>query len=233
METNYAQEKAAAREQATPAGEFDIKQKSFLLPQPLPKGKYSQQAAILYVVPAIDWTYELIAAPMLSYAGKYSLPKGFNLQASLATLFVSTRANFGPFWNYSAGNYHFGLGYQVVFNLGVLHHFEFATVLTGWEQQPSVTIGYSFRKSAVILRGDLYWTNSFNLIEDKNVIRYNNSFINGYSFSGSLEQRLWKDHLLSFGVKMYYVKYHIIAWPAFPVNQYRYWVPEFQLGLDF
>jgi hypothetical protein len=29
------------------------------------------------------------------------------------------------------------------------------------------------------------------------------------------------------------IKYHIVAWPALPVNQYRYWVPETQIGIVF
>jgi len=48
-----------------------------------------------------------------------------------------------------------------------------------------------------------------------------------------LEQRLWANRLFSFGVKVAHIKYHIVAWPAFPVNNYRYYVPEFQLGLKF
>ena len=211
---------------------FDIKNSSFLLPQALPKGKYYQQLFITYVVVPKDWTDEKITAPMFGYAGKYTLPYGFNLQASLATLFISYRLSFGPFWNYSVDNFHFGAGYQVAYNLGFLNHFGFNTTLNVWEQQPSLAAGYSFKTMAVVLRGDMYLTSSLSETQAGHTVWYP-SFLNGYSITGSLEQRLWKNNLLSVGMKVNYMRYHIIAWPAFPVNQYRYWIPEFDLGLSF
>ena len=212
---------------------FDIKKASFLLPQPLTKDKYSSALYFLNVYIPSAWTLENIKAPMFYYTGKYTLPYGLNLQAGLATLFISNRINLGPFWNYSINNYHFGVGYQVAFNYGVLNQFGFNTTLTGWEQQPSATIGYSFETMAVTLRGDLYWTNALYVSEGDYVIPYTNGFLNGYSFSLNLEQRLWKNRVMSFGIKWNYLKYHILAWPSFPVNRNRYEVPEIQMGLNF
>jgi hypothetical protein len=229
---NYAQVTGSNIKQSFADDGFDIRNSSFLLPQPLPKGKYYQSLFLAYIVVPKDWTTETVTAPMFGYAGKYTLPYGFNLQASLATLFISYRLNFGPFWNYSVDNFHFGAGYQVAFNYGILNQFGFTTHLTIWEQQPSLAVGYSFKEMAVILRGDLYVTSSLHETQAGYTISYP-SFFNGYSVSANLEQRLWKNHLMSFGVKMNYLKYHLIAWPAFPVNQYRYLVPEFDLGLSF
>ena len=229
----FGQQKTSSAVRQQVSDSFDIKKGSFLLPLALPPWKYHHSISVFYVVTPRDWTADIINAPMFYYAGKYTLPYGFNLQASLATLFISNRINFGPFWNYSVNNFHFGAGWQVVFNLGVLNQFGFHTWIKGWEQQPSLTAGYSFKKAAVILRGDLYWTNAFYISEGKNVIPYTTSFINGYSVTGSVEQRLYQNKVMSFGVKLYYVRYHFIAWPAFPVNQYKYWVPEFQLGFNF
>src|SRR5438309_7961598 len=82
---------------------FDIKDVSFLLPQPKHKGKYSQALSLVYVVLPKDWTLDVINAPTFCYEGKYTLPKGFNLQGSFTTLLISNRLNLGPFWNYSSG----------------------------------------------------------------------------------------------------------------------------------
>jgi hypothetical protein len=213
---------------------FDIRTVSFLLPQAQRAGKYQQSFYIQYLVLPRDWITTILKAPVLYYTGKYTLPYGFNLQASLATLFISNRINLGPFWNYSFNDhYHLALGYQVVFNYGFLNQFGFTTQLTGWEQQPSVTLGYSWKTMALILRTDLYWSNGFHVSEGKFTIPYTNSFINGYSFNANLEQRLVKNKIMSVGVKLYNCKYNFIAWPAFPVNSYRYWFPEFQIGLEF
>lgn len=77
-----------------------------MLPQPLPAWKYSHSISLQYVVPPKDWTLDAVVAPMFNYTGKYTLPKGFNVQAGLSTLIISNRLNAGPFWNYSSGNFH-------------------------------------------------------------------------------------------------------------------------------
>ena len=153
------------------------------------------------------------------------------MQGDISTIFVSNRITAGPFWNYSINNFHFGAGYQVAFNYGILKQFGFNTILTGWEQQPSLTAGYSFENTTVIVRGDLYYTTAFNLMEEGFVVSNPEKFINGYSVTTNFEQRLHKNKLISLGLKINYLRYHIIAWPALPVNSYRYVIPEFQICL--
>jgi hypothetical protein len=215
------------------ADTFDITRHTFVLPQALPPGKFYHSLGVLYVVVPRDWAHDIVNAPMFSYSGKYTLPMGFNAQFNYTTLIISNRIVLGPWWNYDMDHFHFGVGYGVAFNFGFLNQFGFNTYLTGWEQQPSLAVGYNWQRTALVLRGDLYWTNALYITEGKNTIPYTNGFINGYSFSVSFDQRLYSQKVMTFGVKMDYIKYHVIAWPAFPVNQYRYWVPEFQLTLTF
>jgi hypothetical protein len=217
----------------TPSGDFDIRNASFLLPLRQTPGHYSSAIYLYQVVLPKDWTLDINKAPMFGYSGKYALPGGFNIQGNISTLFVSSRINMGPFWNKSVDRVHFGIGYQIAFNFGILKSFGYNTTLTGWEQQPSATIGYSFDKIAISVRTDMYWNMKFYLTSGENTIPSANSFLNGYSITTSLEQRLWKNRVMSFGLKWYYVRYHILAWPAFPVNKYYYNVPEFQIGLNF
>ena len=212
---------------------FDIYKASFNLPQPLPPGHYSSSISVLYVVTPKDWTDDVITAPMFFYQAKYSLPKSFNLQASVATLFISWRVNLGPFYNIQLKhNNYIGLGWQVVFDYGILNQFGFHTSLTGWEQQPSVTFGHAFKKTVVTVRGDLYWTTALNFSEGHNVVPSPNPFINGYGVTTTFEQKLYKNRALTLGFNLAYLRYHIIAWPAFPVNAKNYWVPTFQVGLN-
>jgi hypothetical protein len=231
--TGFAASKLQAQNTPSTIDSFDIKKYSFNLPQPLPKGKYSYTLSIYYVVPPAVWTLDMVQAPMFNYTAKYTLGKGFNLQGGISTLLISNRLNAGPFWNYSHKNMHFGVGYQVGFNFGMLNQFGFKTTLTGWEQQPSITLGYSFKKTALTMRGDLYYTTSMQINEGGHKIAYDDNYLNGYSISAAFEQRLHKTRLLSMGLKMDYFHYHILAWPALPVNNYQYWIPEFQIGLVF
>jgi hypothetical protein len=233
QKNGWAQDKVQATGKDSLDDGFDIRSTSYFLPQPLRAGKYYQSFSILYVVVPRDWTTEILKAPMFSFSGKYTLPYGFNVQASLATLFISYRLNLGPFWNYSIDKFHFGLGYQVAGNYGFLNQFGFNTTVAIWEQQPSVSAGYSFKKTAVTVRGDLYYTNSINETQGGHTVSYLTSALNGYSIMATLEQRLWKNRLMSVGFKLNDIRYHIVAWPAFPVNLYRYWVPEFHLGISF
>jgi hypothetical protein len=214
--------------------QFNIRDHSFLLPQALPPWKYSHAIYLLYVVPPKDWTLDAVVAPMFNYTGKYTLPKGFNVQGGISSLIISNRLNAGPFWNYEVGNFSFGAGFQIAFNFGFLNQFGFDTILTGWESQPSLTAGYRFKNTAVTVRGDLYNTLNLSLSEGGNVISVKEvPFLNGYSIMTSFEQRLTKKRVMSLGVKMSYLRYTVIAWPALPVNRYRYWMPEFHIGWNF
>jgi len=232
IQNNFAQKKNLATNSES-LDTFDIKDGSFLLPQAQSKWKFTQAFSVYYVVPPKDWTLDIIKAPFFTYSCKLALPAAFNLQASFSTILVSNRISVGPFWNYSINKFHFAVGYQVAFNYGYLGQFGFHTELTGWEQQPSLTAAYSFGKTAVILRGDLYYTTALDVSEGGNVIPANKNFLNGYSVTASYDQRLYKNRVMSLGLKINYLRYHIMAWPALPVNSYRYVVPEFQLGLNF
>lgn len=223
----------SAQQQPADTSSFDIKDYSFLLPQPLPKGKYSHAIYIQYVVPPKDWTLDAVIAPMFNYTGKYTLGSGFNLQGGISSLIISNRLNAGPFWNYSSDNFHFGVGLQMAFNFGILNQFGFNTTLTGWESQPSMTFGYSFGKTAVTVRADVYNTHTINLSEGGNVISNPESFLNGWSVTTSFEQRITKKRVMSLGFKLNHLRYHIVAWPALPASKYRYFMPEFQIGLNF
>jgi hypothetical protein len=211
---------------------FTIRASSFLLPQRLPKWHYSQAISFSYVELPSVWTLEKVNTPMLTYQAKFTLPWGFNMQASLSTLVVSNRLNAGPFWNYSVNHFHFGIGYQVAYDFGYLAKYGYKTKFVAWEQQPSLTVGYSFKRYAVLLRGDLYWTNSANLVEAGHAVSLWDSFYNGYSVGATLEQRLYRNKILSCGFKISHIQYHFLAWPAFPVNQSRYYVPEFQITIN-
>jgi hypothetical protein len=213
---------------------FEIHKASFFLPQPLPGGHYYSSISVLYVVTPKDWTLDNVTAPMFSYQAKYTLPKGFNIQGGLSSLIISNRIYIGPYWNYRINNSdnYVGLGWNVAWNYGRLNQFGFATTLTGWEQQPSISFGHAFAKTAVTFRADLYMTSALYISEDKNTLQTANGFINGYSFSAGFEQKLYKNRAINFNLQMDYIQYHIIAWPAFPVNGKRYWMPEFKVGLN-
>ena len=228
---NYGQQILAKYKTDSNADSFDIKSASYLLPQAHPKWHYYHSFSFSYVDIPAAWALQKVNAPLITYQAKFSLPYGLDLQGSLATVYVSNRLNVGPSWNYSIHHYHIGIGYQIAYDFGELNQFGFKTKFSGWEQQPFISAGYSFKKIAVILKWDLYLANSIDFDEGGHSVPMWDSFTNGYSISAGIEQRLYRNKLISVGIKLNNIRYHFLAWPAFPVNQNNYWVPEFQLGI--
>jgi hypothetical protein len=217
----------------SPPDSFNIRKKSFLLPQATAPWKYSSSIFLYDIFVPPDWTLDVIKVPMFCYAGKYTLPHNFNIQASLATLLISYRFCVGPVWNYSVGKTHFGLGYQLVYNYGILTEFGYSTRITGFEHQPMILAGYSFNQKAITFKGEVYLTRHLTTYQGDHQFETAGEFTNGYSGTLALEQRLTKNHVLSIAFKWAYIRYHMVAWPAFPVNQYYYNVPEVQVGYNF
>jgi hypothetical protein len=211
---------------------FDIRNESFLLPQAQPKWKYSQAISFTYINLPEDWTLNKINAPIFGYSGKFSLPAGFNFQSTLSTMIISNRLEFGPFWNYSADHYHFGLGWQAAYSLGFLNQLGYNTKVTSWEQEPTFVVGHSFRKFSLVIRGNLYLTNSIQFIEGDHKLPQYHTLFNGYAISGSFEQRIYKNKVVQLTLKINSIRYSFIAWPVFPGDQSRYLVPEFKIGIN-
>jgi hypothetical protein len=230
---SLAQHDPFSNEYAVTNYRFDIRNQSFLLPQAQPAWKYSQALSFSYIDLPADWTLNQINAPILGYSGKFSLPAGFNMQATLSTMIISNRLEFGPFWNYSIDHFHLGLGWQIAYSLGFLNQFGYQTRMTSWEQEPTIIVGHSFRKFALILRSSLELTNSIQFTEGGHKLPQYNNFFNGYSVSASFEQRLYKNKVVQLTVKINSLRYEYVAWPVFPGDQSRYLLPEFKIGLNF
>jgi len=211
---------------------FDIRTRSFLLPLSIKPGSWVHALSFTYVDLPSDWTLNQLNEPMLTYSAKLGLPLGFTFQAGLSTLAISNRLAFGPFWNYSVGHMHFGVGWQAGYILGVLNAEGYNTRFTGWDQEPTVIIGHSFKRFALTLKGNLTWTNSVQFSEAGHNVPIWGSFLNGYAVSAGFEQRLYRSKVLQVGFKISSIRYHFLAWPAFPVNESRNFVPEFHLGIN-
>ncbi|MFI5156777.1 MAG: hypothetical protein ACHQEM_11350 [Chitinophagales bacterium] len=228
-----AQRDPSSEEYAFTNYKFEITTRSFILPEVQPKWRYSQAISFSYVDLPNNWTLNQINAPILTYSSKFSLPAGFNLQASLSTLVISNQLEFGPFWNYSSNHFHFGVGWQAAYSLGFLNQFGYKSTVSGWTQEPCLIAGHSFRKSALTLKVNLYLNNKVQFHEGGHELPMYQTFFNGYAISGSFEQRIYKNKVLQLTVKLNSVNYYFLAWPVFPGSQSRYLIPEFKVGLNF
>ena len=216
---------------STPPG-FEVRIKSFLLPQVQPKWKYSQAISLSYIMLPAQWTLNPMNAPMLAYSGKLGLPLGFDFQSSLSTIVISNLLEFGPSWNYSFEHFHFGMGWRAGYSFGFLTQMGYDTRVSGWEQEPFLAIGHDFKRNALTLKASLHWTNSVVFNEGGHTLISRESFFNGYSFSASLEHRLYRSKVAQFTIKLNSLQYYFLAWPVFPNSQSRYLMPECSIGLN-
>ncbi|CAN5611785.1 hypothetical protein BH10BAC4_BH10BAC4_21790 [soil metagenome] len=212
---------------------FDIKTKTFFLPNRTSNRDFRHMISVTrYFLPS-DWTNIAVNAPMFNYTARYSLPMGFSIEGGISTLFVSNKFMLGPRWSYSRGNFHVGISYQYGYNLGFLNEWGFSTLVTSWSHLPGVSVGYNFRRSAITLRAGLEYIGDIYYKTGENVTTTSNFKLNGSNLAAILEQRLTKNHLMTFAFEIDHVNFVMLAWPAFPVNNKTYFVPQVTWGYTF
>ena len=209
---------------------LDIKTKTFLLPNRTASGEFRHMISITrYFLPS-DWTNIAVNAPMFNYIARVSLPLGFSVEGGISTLVVSNKFMLSPRWTYSRNNFHAGVSYQYGYNLGFLNERGFPTLVTSWSRLPSISLGYSFPRSAITLKAGLEYIGDIFYQTGENVTRSSNFELNGSFIGAILEQRLTKKHLMTFGFEINHVNFVMLAWPAFPVNNKTYYVPQVTWG---
>lgn len=208
---------------------YDVK--TFHVPVPYPSGTFRHTVWVnTYFLPT-DWTNVAIGAPMFNYSARYYLPAGFGAEGNVSTLFVSSRFSAGPMWNYGTGKFHFGITYLIGYNLGILNDFGFSTTVTGWNQIPTFSFGYRFKRSSVTAKFGWEYFGNVTYKTGSNTTTFDQRYLNGWFTKLVLEQKMWKNHTAAFGVTFNRMNFIMLAWPAFPVNNKRYLIPEVSLGL--
>ena len=98
---------------------------------------------------------------------------------------------------------------------------------------PSISLGYSFLKSAITLKAGLEYLGDIHYQTGENVVVSSNFYRNGEYVGLTLEQHLTGNHMMTFGLEMNHVNFVMVAWPAFPVNKKTYFVPQVTWGYIF
>jgi hypothetical protein len=205
--------------------------KTFHIPGPYPKGTFRQTIWVNSFFMPTDLTNVAIGAPMFNYSARYSFGKGWGAEGTFSTLFVSNRLSAGPSWSTNYKKFHFGFTYFIGYNLGVLNDFGFATVLTAWNQTPTASFGYRFNKSALTLKFGWEYFGNVDYRTGSNSVKMEQRVFNGWFTRIVMEQKLWKNHTASFSVCFNRMNFVMLAWPAYPVNNKRYLIPEVSMGI--
>jgi hypothetical protein len=189
---------------------------------------YHVQTALGFsmVKPPMVWVYTSLTAPLINFHMTFGLPKNFAIVADVSTIVVSNQVTLGPNWNYRHDNFSFNLGYNVGFLFCQMKVKEFDNRGTAVILYPNISVGYKLKKIAFTLRGELSNLAYTHMTAGDAEINHNKRFFNGGSCALYVEQRLWKDHVMVFGLKDNINKLYWPVWMLFNTYNRFYQIPE-------
>jgi hypothetical protein len=207
----------------------------FIYPQPSAAGKYFSTIGLMAAGLPEDQVEEassMIRGPLFNYQGLYGLSNNFQLYGGVYTNIITFHFSIGPKWGLEFNKFAFSLGYDIAYWFGKLEQFGFQSKIRGWISYPNLTLGYDFKNFALSVKGELVILT--HLIEKQDEIEIStdrNSFAGG-TLGLYIEQPLWKDNYLLFGLKMNYTKIYYPTWAAFATFDRYLYIPEIVIGIN-
>ncbi len=170
--------------------------------------------------------------PLFSLRGLVTLPEHFAVQADISTNIVNFNFLLGPKWQYQVSDrIATFVGADVSFFTGRLNAGQIDQSAQGWFAAPTASIGYAFDNFTVTVKGELnYLLNLATRTGNVETDRSQNSY-NGWCLALFVEQPLWKDNYVTFGVRMNHIKFYYQTWLLAPTFDKFYYVPEAVLGI--
>ncbi|MBI2619240.1 MAG: hypothetical protein HYW57_04100 [Ignavibacteriales bacterium] len=173
----------------------------------------------------------VLTTPLLEYQIQYGLAENFQLEARATSIIASNHLSAGAKWIFGRNPFGFSVGSDLAFWFGSLNIGGFDNTVTGWILYPNVSAGYDFGPFTVTLKVELNMLLSQNKRTGEITVQETSNTFNGGAFTIYLEQPLWKDNYVAFGIKSNFLKYYYVAWPGFPTFERYSYVPEFFMGL--
>lgn len=202
-----------------------------ILPGSLQILKTQTSFSILFTQLPFDWVETAIEVPLFQLNNKLGLPAGFTFESGLQTILVSNQLRAGPHWNYHAGKFSFGAGFDAALMFGKMKIAGFDNKAWGWCTYPVLSAGYRTSKASFTARVEYSYINSLKITSGTDEIMYSRNFKSGPVISIFTEQPLWKDHIIILGFINNLQKFYFPAWPAFSTFNRRYYIPQFYVGL--
>ena len=171
-------------------------------------------------------TDDIFRAPLFSFRMKYGLPENFLAEGGLETNFVTLKNSLGPKWNYHFDRWGFSVGGDISYWFGQLQYFGFDTKTYGWMLYPNISAGYQFDKLAISLKSELVLNLAQTSKNGEIEISSNQDFVNGFTVGLYIEQPLWKDNFVVFGIRSTFLKFYYPMWAAFSTFDRVYYIPE-------
>jgi hypothetical protein len=181
-----------------------------------------------------DWLESAYSLPMLYYKGNFSLVKGVSLHTEIKSVWVANDLSIGASYSRNITNrIYAGIGYSFSYGLGQLYDLGYDNFLHVTAHRPYLKLGYRFEDFTMTIRGGLDYSNKIHFEAGGTNLTANVEFLNGYNLSVFMEQRLFKQRSFSMGFTNNFLKFHILAWPAFTYTRRMYYIPEFTALFNF
>ena len=207
----------------------------FLYPDVLTSGELKHSVGLgLADLPEdqVEESSDFIRGPIFNYQIRYGLPENFNIYGAVNSNLITWHFSLGPRWHYQKDRLAIGLGYDIAYWFGELNQFGYKSNIHGWFNYPNLTVGYSFDKFAISLKGELILQTSLTTKSDDVEVSSSYNTFNGTIIGIYIEQPLWKDQIVLIGLKMYYAKFYYPIWAAFPTFDRYFYIPEITIGFN-
>ncbi len=173
----------------------------------------------------------VLTTPLFEYQIQYGLAENVLLEGKFTTIYASNHLSGGGKWIAGGNPFGFSIGTDLAFWFGSLKIEGFDNTVSGWTLYPNASVGYHFRRFTITLRIEINMLISQTKRTGGITLQKTSSEFNGGAFTIYLEQPLWKDHYVAFGVKSNFVRYYYVVWPGFPTFQHYSYIPEFSMTL--
>ncbi|CAN5287230.1 hypothetical protein BH09BAC3_BH09BAC3_37630 [soil metagenome] len=218
--------------QKTEEKEFDIIRASLYYPQ-TPNVRKIKIALLVQKFKFPEaWLEGAYHVPFLNVLGRVGLKKNFTAHFSLGTVVLSNQLALGFKWNRQFDDkFSFNIGYDIAGVYGSFSLADFDSEVGAIVHYPNFAFGYRYKDVAFTIKTELSVVGHATIRNGENVISDDEDFYNGFSVGIYMEQRLWKNNVVIFGLRNHYNKFNYIAWPAFSTFNRFYHTPELSIGL--
>ena len=207
----------------------------YYYPQKIPSKQYVHLVSLAMANLPEDFVEEgstMIRGPLFGFKASYGLPYNFSADGNFTTNIVTFQFSLGPKWRYEIDqHWALALGFDFSYVFGQLRHYGYDSKITTWMSYPNASIGYKFSKFSVSLKVEGIFIADLKTKQDDVELTKEYDGISGIAFGVYIEQRLWKDHYLTLGLKNNYTEFYYPAWAVFPTFDRIFWIPEFFIGL--
>jgi hypothetical protein len=185
------------------------------------------------VKPPLVWVFASLTAPIINFHMNLGLPKNFAITGDVSTIVVSNQIRLGPNWSYRLGNTSFNIGYDAALIIGQMKVKEYNNRATAILLYPNISVGYKIKRVAFTLKGEVNSLVYSKVTAGEDEMTHRQHFFNGGSAALYIEQKLWKNHYFTVGLKDNINKLYWPVWLLFTTYNRYYQIPElyFSFGL--